>query len=40
MKLIVGSDERTHMTDALVDELRQRGHELELIGPLADESMQ
>ena len=40
MKLIVGSDERTHMTDTLVEELRKRGHELELIGPLADEDMQ
>jgi ribose 5-phosphate isomerase B len=40
MKLIVGSDERTHMTDTLIEELRQRGHQLDLIGPLADESMQ
>ena len=40
MKLIVGSDERTHMTDTLVEELHKRGHELELIGPLADEGLQ
>src|SRR5262249_34929259 len=40
MKLIVGSDERTHMTDTLVEELRKRGHQLELIGPLSDENMQ
>lgn len=40
MKLIVGSDERTHMTDMLIEELRKRGHELDLIGPLTDESMQ
>ena len=40
MKLIVGSDERTHMTDALVEELRQRGHEVEVVGPLADETLQ
>jgi ribose 5-phosphate isomerase B len=40
MKLIVGSDERTHLTDALIEELRQRGHELELIGPLANETLQ
>lgn len=35
MRLAVGSDERTHVTDALVAELRRRGHELILIGPLA-----
>ncbi len=40
MKLIVGSDERTHMTDALVEELRRRGHDIELVGPLADEPLQ
>ncbi len=40
MKLIVGSDERTHMTDALVAELRKRGHEVEVVGPLADEALQ
>ncbi|HEU5370335.1 MAG TPA: RpiB/LacA/LacB family sugar-phosphate isomerase [Ktedonobacterales bacterium] len=40
MKLIVGSDERTHMTDALVEELRGRGHDIELVGPLADEPLQ
>ncbi|NWF82064.1 MAG: RpiB/LacA/LacB family sugar-phosphate isomerase [Chloroflexi bacterium] len=35
MRLAVGSDERTHVTDALVEELRRRGHEVILIGPLA-----
>ncbi len=35
MKLAVGSDERTSMTDRLVEALRERGHELVLIGPLA-----
>jgi ribose 5-phosphate isomerase B len=40
MKLIVGSDERTHMTDTLVEDLRQRGHEVALIGPLAGEALQ
>jgi ribose 5-phosphate isomerase B len=35
MRLAVGSDERNYVTDALVEELRQRGHELILIGPLA-----
>jgi len=35
MKLAVGSDERTHVTDAVVDALRRRGHEVALVGPLA-----
>ncbi len=34
MKLAVGSDERTHITDMVVDELNQRGHAVELFGPL------
>jgi ribose 5-phosphate isomerase B len=40
MKLIVGSDERTSMTDALLAELRKRGHQVDVIGPLADEALQ
>lgn len=34
MKLAVGSDERTHVTDVVVDELNKRGHQVELFGPL------
>jgi ribose 5-phosphate isomerase B len=37
MKLAVGSDEQTHLTDMVVEELAKRGHELLLVGPLADE---
>ena len=37
MKLAIGSDERTHVTDAVVEELRKRGHKVELFGPLTDE---
>ncbi len=36
MKIAVGSDERTHLTDTLIEELRKRGHELMLFGPLAE----
>lgn len=36
MKLSIGSDERTLVTDAVVAELRRRGHEVELFGPLAE----
>ena len=34
MKIAVGSDERTHLTEAVVEDLRKRGHEVELFGPL------
>lgn len=36
MRIVIGSDERTYVTDALVADLRQRGHELMLVGPLAE----
>jgi len=39
MKIAVGSDERTHLTDTVVEELKKRGHEVELFGPLADRPM-
>ena len=34
MKIAVGSDERTATTDAVVEELRRRGIDVELHGPL------
>jgi len=37
VRVAVGSDERTEVTDALVAELEARGHEPVLIGPLAAE---
>jgi ribose 5-phosphate isomerase B len=37
MKLAVGSDERTHLTDAVVDELKKRGHAVDLTGALRGE---
>jgi len=40
MKLAVGSDERTSLTDALIATLREQGHELVLIGPLAGTAME
>ena len=36
MKIAVSSDDRTHLTDMLIEELRKRGHELLLFGPLAE----
>ena len=38
MKLAVGSDERTALTDVVIEKLRELGHETTLIGPLADQS--
>lgn len=37
MKVAIGSDERTHLTDIVVEEVAKRGHQIELFGPLADE---
>ncbi|MEI7555674.1 RpiB/LacA/LacB family sugar-phosphate isomerase [Candidatus Chlorohelix sp.] len=34
MKLIIGSDERSHLTDFLIEELQKRGHEVHPIGTL------
>ncbi len=36
MRIAIGSDERTPTTDAVVEELRRRGHEPVLHGALAD----
>jgi ribose 5-phosphate isomerase B len=38
MKIAVGSDEKTHLTDSVVRDLGERGHELILFGPLKEES--
>jgi ribose 5-phosphate isomerase B len=35
MKIAVSSDEKTLITDVLLEELRARGHELVLFGPIA-----
>ena len=39
MKIALGSDERTHVTDFVADELKRRGHEVELVGPPAGEGL-
>jgi ribose 5-phosphate isomerase B len=39
MRIIMGSDERNRMTDVIVEELRQRGHQVDLVGPLAEEEL-
>jgi ribose 5-phosphate isomerase B len=35
MRIALGSDERTVLTDEIADALRSAGHEVELFGPLA-----
>ncbi len=39
MRIAIGSDERTHVTDVVADHLRSKGIELELHGPLKGEPM-
>lgn len=36
MKIAIGSDERTHLTDTVVQEVTKMGHQPILFGPLAD----
>ncbi len=37
MRIALGSDERTHLTDFLAEELERRGHQIVLVGPPAGE---
>lgn len=39
MKLAVGSDERTLLTGFVVEELKKKGHELNLFGPVKGEAL-
>lgn len=34
MKIVIGSDERTHLTDIVIAEVKALGHKITLIGPL------
>ncbi|HXF51797.1 MAG TPA: RpiB/LacA/LacB family sugar-phosphate isomerase [Dehalococcoidia bacterium] len=40
MRIAFGADDRTALTDALVDELRRRGHDVKVYGPPAGEPLQ
>jgi ribose 5-phosphate isomerase B len=40
LRICLGSDEPTHLTDFLAQELRDRGHHVELVGPPAGEALQ
>jgi ribose 5-phosphate isomerase B len=39
MRLAVGSDERTALTDFVLEELKKRGHQVKAYGPLAGEPL-
>jgi len=38
MKIAIGSDEKTHLTDHVVALVKEEGHEVFLFGPLRDET--
>jgi len=40
VRIVLGSDEATALTDAVVADLRERGAELELVGPPAGEPLE
>lgn len=37
MKLAIGSDEQTHLTQRVIETLKEQGHDLLLFGPLDDD---
>ena len=39
MKLAIGSDEKSHLTQSVIEALKERGHDLLLIGPLDDDNL-
>jgi len=39
MKLAIGSDEKSHLTQSVIAALKERGHDLQLIGPLDDDDL-
>ena len=38
MKLVVASDEKTHLTDFVVDYLKKKGHKVTLLGDLVEKN--
>jgi ribose 5-phosphate isomerase B len=39
MKIAIASDEKTHLTDFVIEDLKQRGHEVIPLGPLIAENL-
>src|SRR3972149_3826935 len=40
LRISFGSDERTHLTDFIEQELRSRGHQVDLVGPAKGQPLQ
>jgi ribose 5-phosphate isomerase B len=40
MRVVLGADDVTELTEAVAEELRKRGHEVALVGPPGDEDIQ
>ena len=40
MKIVFGSDEKNHLTDFIISELKKRNHEIVLHGPVAAEEIE
>jgi ribose 5-phosphate isomerase B len=40
MKVVLGSDERTALTDVVTEDLRRRGHDVVLVGPPGGEALE
>ena len=40
MRIVLGSDEKTPLTEAVTDDLRARGHEVEIVGPPGGEAIE
>ena len=40
VRIVLGSDERTPLTDSVVEDLKARGHDVVLVGPPAGDAMQ
>lgn len=40
MRIALGSDEKTSLTDAVTAELRRRGHDVALVGPVAGDAIE
>jgi ribose 5-phosphate isomerase B len=38
LRIALGSDERSHLTDTVEEELRRRGHDVALVGPLTGDA--
>jgi len=38
MKIAIGSDEKTSLTDFVIKEIKKKGHEVKLFGPLANKN--